>query len=88
MAGSLAACGSTTSESSVSSHDTSVQENEENTSTDNAAQEQTETTDPQEDNKADVSDSTIGTVSNSLAEDEDTLIATYAGKFEQKTYED
>ncbi len=32
--------------------------------------------------------SSIGTVANTLAEDEDTLIATYAGKFEQKTYSD
>ena len=30
----------------------------------------------------------IGTVVNTLAEDEDTLIATYADKFEQKTYSD
>ena len=30
----------------------------------------------------------IGTVANTLAEDEDTLIATYADKFEQKTYTD
>ena len=32
--------------------------------------------------------SAIGTVANTLAEDEDTLIATYADKFEQKTYTD
>lgn len=76
----LAACGNSSSQG------------ESNQSTDNAStQEQTETTDTTEGTSTDVSTETtsaIGTVSNTLAEDEDMLIATYADKFEQKTYSD
>ena len=51
---------------------------EENNSSENntSAQEQADAASP------------IGTVANTLAEDEDTLIATYADRFEQKTYTD
>lgn len=63
-------------------------------STDNASastQEQAETTvtaDTASTGESAETASAIGTVANTLAEDEDTLIATYADKFEQKTYSD
>ncbi|MCR4923276.1 MAG: prolyl oligopeptidase family serine peptidase [Lachnospiraceae bacterium] len=72
----LAACGNSSSQE------------ESNRSTDNAStQEQTEKTDTTS-TDATAETSAIGTVANTLAEDEDTLIATYADKFEQKTYSD
>jgi predicted peptidase len=71
---SFAACGSASpqEESTASTEYASVQEQTETASTNESA----ETT------------SSIGTVANTLAEDEDTLIATYADKFEQNTYSD
>ena len=51
-------------------------------------QEQTEKADNGSMSGSDTATSAIGTVANTLAEDEDTLIATYADKFEQKTYTD
>ncbi len=73
----LAACGNSSSQG------------ESNQSTDNVStQEQTETTDTTSTDVSTETTSAIGTVSNTLAEDEDTLIATYADKFEQKTYSD
>ncbi len=62
-------------------------EKESSTSLENPAS--SEITVSQEDTgRSETAISAIGTVSNTLAEDEDTLIATYAGKFEQKTYSD
>ena len=77
MVCSLAACGKSSSQ-------------EEGTqSTDNASkQEQTETADTASTSESADTAPAIGTVANTLAEDEDTLIATYADKFEQKTYSD
>ena len=77
MVCSLAACGKSSSQ-------------EEGTqSTDNAStQEQTKTADTANTSESADTASAIGTVANTLAEDEDTLIATYADKFEQKTYSD
>ena len=77
MVCSLAACGKSSSQ-------------EEGTqSTDNAStQEQTKTADTANTSESADTASAIGTVANTLAEDEDTLIATYADKFEQKTYTD
>ena len=71
---SLAACGNTSSQEESATQTESV-----------SAQEQTDTG---ESSPSETSDSAIGTVANTLAEDKDTLIATYASKFEQKTYED
>ena len=51
-------------------------------------QEQTEKADNGSMSGSDTATSAIGTVANTLADDEDTLIATYADKFEQKTYTD
>lgn len=74
---SMAACGNA-----------STQE-ENNQSTDNVSvQEQTEAADTASTSEPADTTSAIGTVANTLAEDEDTLIATYADKFEQKTYTD
>ena len=77
MVCSLAACGKSSSQ-------------EEGTqSTDNAStQEQTKTADTASTSESADTAPAIGTVANTLAEDEDTLIATYADKFEQKTYTD
>ncbi len=77
MVCSLAACGNSSSQ-------------EENTpSTDNTStQEPTETTDTASTDVSTETASAMGTVTNTLAEDEDALIATYANKFEQKTYSD
>jgi len=79
---SLAACGNSSSQGETTQ------------STDNASastQEQAETTvtaDTASTGESAETASAIGTVANTLAEDEDTLIATYADKFEQKTYSD
>ena len=79
---SLAACGNSSSLGETTQ------------STDNASastQEQAETTetaDTASTGESAETASAIGTVANTLAEDEDTLIATYADKFEQKTYSD
>lgn len=51
-------------------------------------QEQTEKADNGSVSGSDTATSAIGTVANTLAEDEDALIAAYAGKFEKKTYTD
>ena len=77
MVCSLVACGKSSSQEEVTQ------------STDNVSvQEQTETADTASTSEsADIAPA-IGTVANTLAEDEDTLIATYADKFEQKTYTD
>lgn len=78
----LAACGNSSSQGETTQ------------STDNASastQEQAETTvtaDTASTGESAETASAIGTVANTLAEDEDTLIATYADKFEQKTYSD
>ena len=74
---SLAACGnSSPQEESKSSEDST------------SAEVQTEAADMEsESNPSDAASSAV-TVANTLAEDEDTLIATYADKFEQKTYSD
>lgn len=76
MVCSLAACGNASSqgESNPSADDTS-------------SQEQTETADTTSTDGS-TETSAIGTVLNTLAEDEDTLIATYKDKFEQKIYSD
>lgn len=77
MVFSLAACGNSSSQE------------ERGQSTDNAStQEQTESADATSTDESAEATSAIGTVLNTLAEDEDTLIATYADKFEQKTYPD
>ncbi len=77
MVFSMAACGNASSQE------------ENNQSTDNASkQEQTETADTASTSESADSTSAIGSVANTLAEDEDTLIATYADRFEQKTYSD
>ncbi len=77
MVCSLAACGSSSSQG------------ENNLSTDNASkQEQTETADTTNTDVPTETTSAISTVVNALAEDEDTLIATYVDRFEQKTYTD
>lgn len=79
---SLAACGNSSTQGETTQ------------STDNASastQEQAETTetaDTASTGESAETASAIGTVANTLAEDEDTLIATYADKFEQKTYSD
>ena len=77
MVCSLVACGKSSSQEEVTH------------STDNVSvQEQTETADTASTSESTDTTSAIGTVANTLAEDEDTLIATYADKFEQKTYSD
>lgn len=77
MVCSLVACGKSSSQEEVTQ------------STDNVSvQEQTETADTASTSESADTAPAIGTVANTLAEDEDTLIATYADKFEQKTYTD
>ena len=77
MVCSLVACGKSSSQEEVTQ------------STDNVSvQEQTETADTTSTSESTDTASAIGTVANTLAEDEDTLIATYADRFEQKTYSD
>ena len=77
MVCSLVACGKSSSQEKVTQ------------STDNVSvQEQTETADTASTSESADTAPAIGTVANTLAEDEDTLIATYADKFEQKTYTD
>ena len=77
MVCSLVACGKSSTQEEVTQ------------STDNVSvQEQTETADTASTSESADTAPAIGTVANTLAEDEDTLIATYADKFEQKTYTD
>lgn len=76
---SMSACGtSSTADKAVSeaaTAETAAVENNENENENTEAADEAES-------------SASGTVDNSLAEDEETLIATYADKFEQKTYTD
>ncbi len=87
LMGSIMACGSTETETQTSSSDTSasqevvLEENQQENS-EAATQEATEETA----NSAE--SSSIGMVSNTLAEDEETLVATYADSFDQLTYTD
>ena len=76
MIASLAACGSQTSEKSSAEATAAAQDNAETTTS------ETETASPS------IRTNAIGTVSDTIAVDEDTLIATYAPLFEQKTYAD
>ena len=98
----LAACGNSSQEGSIATTDnTSVQEEnitaEGNTSAqeestpspeNSAGQEQTVTSDTASTNESADTASGIGSVVNTLAEDKESLIATYADQFEQKTYSD
>lgn len=74
---SLAACGNSSPQEASNSSTDNISEQEQ------AVTDETESTDESV-NAA----SAVGTVDNTLAEDEDMLIATYADKFEQKTYTD
>ncbi len=77
MAFAIAACGEVPSQA------------ESNQTTDNTSvEEQTDTANTENTSESTDTSSAIGNVANTLAEDEDTLIATYANKFEQKTYAD
>lgn len=77
MVCSLPACGNTSSQEESKSSEVST-----------SSQEQTEAADTESaDNSSDTATS-AGTAANTLVEDEDVLIATYADKFEQKTYAD
>lgn len=77
MGCSLAACGNSSSQAESTAQTEST-----------SAQNQTDTSSPEETSETRTSTSDIGTVANTLAEAEDTLIAAYADKFEQKTYSD
>ena len=79
---SLAACGNSSSQEESNTQSESTAEQTENVDT----QEQVDASETE--GTSANSNSAIGTVTNTLAEDEDTLIATYADKFEQKTYSD
>lgn len=74
----LAACGA----SETNQNGDSTSQTEATNTEPSVNEETTQSSEDAEPSKA------IGTVSNTLAEDEDTLIATYADKFEQKTYSD
>ena len=93
LAGSLAACGSTSEERAETQQAVDETSNLETTAEteevaeETTSQDQADSPSPQEENET-TAEPAIGTVANTLAEDEDTLIATYADKFEQKTYED
>ncbi|MCR5100373.1 MAG: prolyl oligopeptidase family serine peptidase [Butyrivibrio sp.] len=75
------------SESTENSENTSEETSEESEeiSTDAETEENTESS---EETATDTSASELGTVLNTIAEDEETLIATYADSFEQLTYTD
>lgn len=77
MVCSLAACGNSSSQEEGTMQAESA-----------STQNQTDASDTEETSESQVPISDIGTVVNTLAEDEETLIATYASKFEQKVYSD
>ncbi len=95
----LSACGdSSKDEKSAQTESTASSEKENKESSEEESEASPEATSSKEEtNQTDTASETtssqtnasgIGTVPNTLAEDEDTLIATYADKFEQKTYSD
>jgi len=79
---SIAACGAAEETQTEAAAETQISEENSQSTAEYSVEEDTETASEESEAYA------IGTVSNSLAEDEDALVSTYADKFEQLSYSD
>jgi predicted peptidase len=83
----LAACGNQTTVDKTPS--TQAEKNTEDQETDKKEETSVAAKESQADaEKSDITAAGLGAVANTLAEDEESLVSTYAGKFEQKTFTD
>ena len=85
----LAACGIQTTVDKAPSTQAAEEKNTEDQETDKKEETSVAEKESQADaEKSDITAAGLGAVANTLAEDEESLVSTYAGKFEQKTFTD
>ena len=85
----LAACGNQTTVDKAPSTRAAEEKNTEDQETDKKEETSVAEKESQADaEKSDITAAGLGAVANTLAEDEESLVSTYAGKFEQKTFTD
>ena len=85
----LAACGNQTTVDKAPSTQAAEEKNTEDQETDKKEETSVAAKESQADaEKSDITAAGLGAVANTLAEDEESLVSTYAGKFEQKTFTD
>ena len=85
----LAACGIQTTVDKAPSTQAAEEKNTEDQETDKKEETSVAAKESQADaEKSDITAEGLGAVANTLAEDEESLVSTYAGKFEQKTFTD
>ncbi|MBO6308879.1 MAG: hypothetical protein J6N70_08625 [Oribacterium sp.] len=85
----LAACGIQTTVDKAPSTQAAEEKNTEDQETDKKEETSVAAKESQADaEKSDITAAGLGAVANTLAEDEESLVSTYAGKFEQKTFTD
>lgn len=85
----LAACGNQTTIDKAPSTQSAEEKNTEDQETDKKEETSVAAKESQADaEKSDITAAGLGAVANTLAEDEESLVSTYAGKFEQKTFTD
>lgn len=85
----LAACGNQTTVDKAPSTRAAEEKNTEDQETDKKEETSVAAKESQADaEKSDITAAGLGAVANTLAEDEESLVSTYAGKFEQKTFTD
>jgi predicted peptidase len=85
----LAACGNQTTVDKAPSTQAAEDKNTEDQETDKKEETSVAAKESQADaEKSDITAAGLGAVANTLAEDEESLVSTYAGKFEQKTFTD
>ena len=85
----LAACGNQTTVDKAPSTQAPEEKNTEDQETDTKEETSVAAKESQADaEKSDITAEGLGAVANTLAEDEESLVSTYAGKFEQKTFTD
>lgn len=85
----LAACGNQTTVDKAPSTQAAEEKNTEDQETDKKEETSVAEKESQADaEKSDITAAGLGAVANTLAEDEESLVSTYAGKFEQKTFTD
>ena len=85
----LAACGNQTTADKAPSTQAAEEKNTEDQETDKKEETSVAAKESQADaEKSDITAAGLGAVANTLAEDEESLVSTYAGKFEQKTFTD
>ena len=85
----LAACGNQTTVDKAPSTQAAEEKNTEDQEADKKEETSVAEKESQADaEKSDITAAGLGAVANTLAEDEESLVSTYAGKFEQKTFTD